>query len=79
MLQLFYHGNTGGFLLLPLEGGKWDTSRPPTTPTVELHNIIENWEDIQPIRKKGKVKNQILIVREHSEDAGEKKKKLEGS
>jgi hypothetical protein len=56
VLQLFYHGNTGGFLLLPLEGGKWDTSRPPTTPTVELPNIIENREDIQPIRKKEKIK-----------------------
>ncbi len=31
--QLFYHLDIGGFLLLPLEWGMCDTSRPQITPT----------------------------------------------
>jgi hypothetical protein len=32
LVQLFHLANTGGFLLLPLECGKWDTGSIPTKP-----------------------------------------------
>ncbi len=36
IVQLFYYVNTGGFLYLPLECRKCDTSRHPITPSGEL-------------------------------------------
>jgi hypothetical protein len=44
VVQIFRHVNTGRLLLLPLEGGKCDTSRLPITPTATLAAIEKRTE-----------------------------------
>jgi hypothetical protein len=48
-LLVFYHFNTGGFLLFPLERGKCDTVAPRATPST-IGNLEKQY--IQPIRNK---------------------------
>jgi hypothetical protein len=42
VVQLFHHTNTCGFLLLPLESRKWDTSGLAITPTPAAIEIGED-------------------------------------
>ncbi len=48
VVQVFRQTNTSGFLLFPLERGKWDTSRLPNTPRVSPFTIepgrATHWE-----------------------------------
>jgi hypothetical protein len=64
VVQLFYYVKFGGFLLLPLGWGKFNTSHTPITPRATpsaTGNQIEL--QIQPIINKEKVKNKFLLVR----------------